>query len=159
MNHFFVLKQFFLTSVSINYDYWENEVYALISNSELIKSVIFKILNRWNKTNRAKTKIFSSTLNFWTIEWSRRKSRNIEKRTQWKQEKKSQSLEKKNRKRSWNWMSSRKNIDEINVVAKAREVCEFEEKWNFVKSRFKESELWRNIMIWKTENCEWWIWL
>ena len=45
-NHFFVLRQLFLTSVSINYDYQENEVYALISNSELIKSVIFKILNR-----------------------------------------------------------------------------------------------------------------
>ena len=45
-DHSLVLKQLFLTSISINYDYRENGVYALISNSELIKSVIFKVLDR-----------------------------------------------------------------------------------------------------------------
>ena len=46
MNHFFILKQFFFTFVSINYNYREHKVYAFILNFELIKSVIFKILNR-----------------------------------------------------------------------------------------------------------------
>ena len=38
-------------------------------------------------------------------------------------------------------MSLKKNIDKIVIVAKAREVCEFEEKRNYVKSRFEKSEL------------------
>ena len=49
--HSFVLNQIFLTSISINYDYCQNEIYAICINSDFIRSAVFKIMNKNNKQN------------------------------------------------------------------------------------------------------------
>ena len=51
-NHFLVFGQFFLAAVSINYDYKKDDIYAICINSELIRSTIFKMMNRYDKQNK-----------------------------------------------------------------------------------------------------------
>ena len=50
-NYSFVLKQFFLTSISINYDYRQNEIYAICTNSDFTRSAVFKVMNKNDKQN------------------------------------------------------------------------------------------------------------
>ena len=51
-NHFLVFDQFFLAAVSINYDYRKNGIYAICTNSEFIRSTIFKMMDRYDKQNK-----------------------------------------------------------------------------------------------------------
>ena len=50
-NHSFVLNQFFLITISINYDYCQNEIYAICINFHFTRSTIFKIINKNDKQN------------------------------------------------------------------------------------------------------------
>ena len=51
-NHFLIFDQPFLAAVSINYDYKKNDIYAICTNSELIRSAIFKMMNRYDRQNK-----------------------------------------------------------------------------------------------------------
>ena len=50
-NHSFVLNQLFFISISINYDYCQNGIYAICTNSDFIQSTVFKIMNKNDKQN------------------------------------------------------------------------------------------------------------
>ena len=62
-NHQFVLRQFFLIDVNINYDYRFNEIYVIIFNSKITRSALFKCLNKQDSSNRIKEDLFSEFLN------------------------------------------------------------------------------------------------
>ena len=51
-NHFLVFGQLFLAAVSINYDYREDGIYAICINSELTRSTVFKMMNRYDRQNK-----------------------------------------------------------------------------------------------------------
>ena len=53
-NHFFVLRQFFFAAVFINYDYRNDEIYVICTNSKFTRSAVFKIMNRYDKQNKNK---------------------------------------------------------------------------------------------------------
>ena len=57
---FLILKQFFLTTIFFNYDYRENEVYAVIFNANLTQSAIFKILDRDDRCNKDWKKMYDA---------------------------------------------------------------------------------------------------
>ena len=50
-NYSFVLNQSFLISISINYDYRQNEIYVICINFDFIRSTVFKIMNKNDKQN------------------------------------------------------------------------------------------------------------
>jgi hypothetical protein len=60
-DHQLVLGQPFLMDVSINYDYRNDGVYAIISNPELTQSAIFKALDRNDHANRGEEEVFPET--------------------------------------------------------------------------------------------------
>ena len=64
-DHFFIFKQFFLTAVSINYDYRANDIYAICTNSEMTRFAIIKIINRFDYLNKNRIKMYD----FYTSEW------------------------------------------------------------------------------------------
>ena len=51
-NHFLIFGQFFLAAVSINYDYKKDGIYAICINSELTRSAMFKMMNRYDRQNK-----------------------------------------------------------------------------------------------------------
>jgi hypothetical protein len=57
-NHQFVLDQFFLIDLNANYDYRFDEDYVVFIYLDLNRSMIFKVLNRYNSANRTKKDVF-----------------------------------------------------------------------------------------------------
>ena len=58
-DHFFIFKQFFLTAVSINYDYRANDIYAICTNSEMTRFAMIKIINRFDRLNKNRIKMYN----------------------------------------------------------------------------------------------------
>jgi uncharacterized membrane protein len=58
IDHQFVLKQSFLIYFSVNYDYRFDEIYALLTNLNLSRFVIFKIFNKNDFANRIEEDVF-----------------------------------------------------------------------------------------------------
>ena len=56
-DHFFIFEQFFLTAVSINYNYRANKIYAICTKSEITRFAIIKIMNRFDRLNKNRIKI------------------------------------------------------------------------------------------------------
>ena len=63
-NHFFVLGQPFLAAVSINYDYRDDGIYAICTNSEFTRSAVFKVMDRYDRQNKDRLMMYgySATL-------------------------------------------------------------------------------------------------
>ena len=57
-DHFFIFEQFFLTAVSINYDYRANDIYAICTNSEMTRFAVIKIMNRFDRLNKNRIKMY-----------------------------------------------------------------------------------------------------
>ena len=57
-DYFFIFEQFFLTAVSINYDYRTNDIYAICTNSEMTRFAIIKIMNRFDRLNKNRIKMY-----------------------------------------------------------------------------------------------------
>ena len=50
-NHSLVLNLFFFIAISINYNYCQNEIYAICINFDFTRPTIFKIMNKNDKQN------------------------------------------------------------------------------------------------------------
>ena len=57
-DYFFIFDQFFLTAVSINYDYRANDIYAICTNSKMTRFAIIKIMNRFDRLNKNRIKMY-----------------------------------------------------------------------------------------------------
>jgi hypothetical protein len=63
-DHQLMLSQFFLTNLNVNYDYRLDEIYAILTNLDLNRSIIFKILDRNDFANKIKENVFSDDDSF-----------------------------------------------------------------------------------------------
>ena len=57
-DHFFIFEQFFLTAMSINYDYRADDIYAIYTNSEMTRFAMIKIMNRFDRLNKNRIKMY-----------------------------------------------------------------------------------------------------
>ena len=56
--YFIVFDQIFCFVIFINYDYRSNNIYAICFNSKLTQSTIVKIINRYDKINKNRKKMY-----------------------------------------------------------------------------------------------------
>ena len=63
-DHFFIFDQFFLIVVSINYDYRANKIYAIWINSKMMRFAVIKIMNRFDRLNKNRIKMYDFSIFF-----------------------------------------------------------------------------------------------